>query len=269
MNKKIISFPSIYLFHGGGPYPLTEDPSQVSVRKFLKELPSKIPTPKAILLISAHWENSKVGIISKKEPNLLFDYYGFEKELYNFKYPAKNDMELVNKIVRIFEKNNIPYNLDESRDYDHGVFVPLLLMYPDAKIPVVQISLVKGLDPLTHIKIGEALASLREEEVLILGSGSSFHGFFVSNIKHNDLVKHSEIYDKYLEDACTNKIYTPDERKQKLIDWAKGPSAKWSHPREEHLLPLMVNVGSSKGGVGERIYEDYYMDFKMGAYLFK
>ena len=173
----------------------------------------------------------------------------------------------VEKISKLFEKNNINYKLDDSRDYDHGVFVPLLLMYPEANIPVVQISLLKGLDPLTHIKIGEALAPLRNEEVLILGSGSSFHGFF-ANLEQELLVKHSENFHQYLDDVCTNTKYTGSERKQKLIDWRKAPSAKWAHPREEHLLPLMVNVGATDGAVGQRIYEDYYMDFKMGAYLF-
>ncbi len=267
MNKQVKSFPSIYLFHGGGPFPLTQDPAQLSVRKFLQELPKKIPTPKTILLISAHWEGSPIRILGKKEPNLFFDYYGFPKDLYNFKYPAKNNLELVSKISQLFEKNNISYKLDDSRDYDHGVFVPLLLMYPEANIPVVQISLLKGLDPLAHIKIGEALAPLRNEEVLILGSGSSFHGFF-ANLEEKLLVKHSENFDQYLNDLCTNKKYTGEERKQKLIEWRKAHSAKLAHPREEHLMPLMVNVGAADGAVGERIYEDYYMEFKMGAYLF-
>ena len=267
MNKQFAAIPSIYLFHGGGPYPLTQEPSQRSIRKFLQELPKKIPTPKSILLVSAHWESAPIRILNKKEPKLFFDYYGFPKELYNFKYPAKNDMELVAKISKLFEENNITYKLDNDRDYDHGVFVPLLLMYPDAEIPVAQISLVKGLDPATHIKIGEALSQLRNEGVLILGSGSSFHGFFL-NVETSELAKHSENFDKYLDDVCTNKSYTPAERKKLLNEWAKGPSAKFSHPREEHLIPLMVNAGAAGGVAGERIYEDYYDAFKMGAYMF-
>lgn len=268
MNKQILNFPTVYLFHGGGPFPLTQEPSQLSIRKFLKEIPKTLPIPKTILLISAHWEASPVRILSKKEPNLYYDYYGFPKELYNFKYPIKNDLNLVDKITSIFEKNSIAYKLDDTRDYDHGVFVPLLLMYPEANIPVVQISLVKGLDVETHLKIGEALAPLRNEEVLIIGSGSSFHGFFL-DVKKKELTKHSENFDSYLEDVCLNKNYTPNERKKKLIEWKKAPSAKYAHPREEHLLPLMVNVGAAGGSVGERIYEDYYDEFKMGAYLFK
>lgn len=264
---KSSKFPTIYLFHGGGPFPLTKDPSQFSVRQFLQDLPKKIPTPKTILLISAHWESSQVRILTKQEPALYFDYYGFPKELYNFKYPAKNNLDIVNKIAKIFDENKVPYKLDGERDYDHGVFVPLLLMYPNADIPVCQISLVKGLDPLTHIKIGEMLSSLREEEVLILGSGSSFHGFFLS-VKKSELTKHSEIFDKSLDDVCTNINYSKEERKKKLIEWQKIPSAKYAHPREEHLLPLMVNVGASDGVAGERIYEDYYDNYKMGAYLF-
>lgn len=260
-------FPTIYLFHGGGPFPLTQDPSQYSVRKFLQELPKKIPRPITIILISAHWESSQIRILNKKEPNLFFDYYGFPKDLYNFKYPTKNNLGVVKKIRELFEKENIAYKLDDSRDYDHGVFVPLLLMYPDANIPVVQISLVKGLDPATHFRIGEILAPLREEGILILGSGSSFHGFFL-NLKKEDLKKHSEIFDKALDDVCTNLKYSNEERKIKLLEWAKLPSAKYAHPREEHLIPLMVNLGAADGRAGERIYEDYYDDFKMGAYLF-
>lgn len=259
--------PTIYLFHGGGPFPLTQEASQYSIRKFLQELPTKIPKPNTIILISAHWESTQVRILSKKEPNLLFDYYGFPKDLYNFKYPAKNNLDVVKKIRELFEKENITYKLDDNRDYDHGVFVPLLLMYPEANIPVVQISLVKGLDPATHFRIGQIIAPLREEGVLILGSGSSFHGFFL-NLKKDDLKKHSEIFDQALCDICTNLKYSNEERKKKILEWAKLPSAKYAHPREEHLIPLLVNLGAADGMAGERIYEDYYDDFKMGAYLF-
>jgi 4,5-DOPA dioxygenase extradiol len=153
-------FPLLYLMHGGGPLPLTSDPSQSSLQLFLKTLSSSLPIPSAILLISAHWETKKVTILTKEKPELLFDYYGFPKSEYNYKYACPNDLKLIEKIREAFKNHGIEFAEDEKRGYDHGVFVPLLLMYPKAEIPVTQISLEKSLDPEKHIKIGRIFGIL-------------------------------------------------------------------------------------------------------------
>lgn len=147
-------FPLLYIMHGGGPLPLTSDPSQQSIQLFLKTLPSSLPLPKAILMVSAHWEEKKVTILTKEKPELLFDYYGFPKSEYGYKYDCGNGGEMIGKVREAFKKNGLEFAENLKRDYDHGVFVPLLLMYPKADIPVLQISLEKSLDPLIHIKIG-------------------------------------------------------------------------------------------------------------------
>ena len=147
-------FPILYIMHGGGPMPLLSAKEQLSLQNFLKEVPKTISIPKAILVISAHWEEDITTILSKEKPDLLFDYYGFPSETYNYKYPTRNDLDIVKKISELLKKNNIPFKLDDKRDYDHGVFVPLLLMYPKADIPVLQISLNSSLNPKIHIEIG-------------------------------------------------------------------------------------------------------------------
>ena len=165
----------LYIPHGGGPLPLLSDPAHQKLISFLKEIPSTLNQPDLILVISAHWEESNPVIFGTGEIPLLYDYYGFPEEAYQIQYPAPGSEEKALDIVSVFERNGILSSLNHNRGYDHGVYVPLALMYPEANIPVIQISLLKSLDPRQHLGLGVALSPLLEENILILGSGFSFH----------------------------------------------------------------------------------------------
>lgn len=165
----------LYFSHGGGPLPLLGDPSHRAMVSFMQDLPSKIHRPQAILVISAHWEEQFPTVLGSENPPMLYDYYGFPDQAYKLSYPAKGNPELAKRIVDLLEKDGMVARFDEQRGFDHGLFIPLLLMYPEADIPVIQLSLVKGLDATTHLRIGKALKGLLSENILIIGSGFSFH----------------------------------------------------------------------------------------------
>ena len=165
----------LYISHGGGPLPLLGDEGHHEMVDCLSDLARTLEKPAAIIVISAHWEENKPTITSGATPSLIYDYYGFPNESYDIRYPAPGDPLLAHKIFRLLNGSGIEAVLDEQRGFDHGVFVPLKIMFPDADIPCVQLSLVKSLNPLEHIRIGKALAGLKDDNVLIIGSGSSFH----------------------------------------------------------------------------------------------
>jgi 4,5-DOPA dioxygenase extradiol len=176
--------PVLFIPHGGGPLPLLGDPGHQQLVDFLQGIPARIPTPAAICVISAHWEESIATITSGASPSLIYDYYGFPESAYGIQYPAPGSPSLAEEIFAAFQKNSIVANLDEQRGFDHGLFVPLKLMFPDAGIPCVQLSLLSNLNPSDHIAIGKALRPLRRENVLFIGSGFSFHNmkaFFTGN----------------------------------------------------------------------------------------
>jgi len=165
----------IYIPHGGGPWPLLGEPRHKDLIAFLEKVPSLLVKPSAILVISAHWEEKRPTVTSGSTPSLFYDYYGFPEESYKITYPAPGDPALADRIVKVLEKHGIPADFDNQRGFDHGVFVPLKIMYPQATVPCVQLSLLSSLNPAEHIRIGRALASLQEKNLLIIGSGASFH----------------------------------------------------------------------------------------------
>ncbi|MDC7127274.1 MAG: class III extradiol ring-cleavage dioxygenase, partial [Spirochaetales bacterium] len=149
----------IYISHGGGPMPVLGDHSHRKMVQFLKGLSEKLPRPDEVLVISAHWESEVPTIYNAANQKLLFDYFGFPAESYEIEYPTKENGDLVSLIESSFKEKNIDYKIDTTRGIDHGVFIPLMLMYPDGNLPVTQLSLVKGLNPKTHIELGKALQS--------------------------------------------------------------------------------------------------------------
>ncbi len=220
------------------------DASHKKMHEFLKAITPTFGEPSAILLISAHWEEPIVTITSQATPPLIYDYYGFPEESYQIKYPAPGNPALAKIVFRLLQESGIEARLDDHRGFDHGLFVPLKIMYPDAQIPCIQLSLVSGLDPATHIRIGNALAELRSENVLIIGSGFSFHNlraFFSSNRELPD--PQNEAFQQWLLETCTDINLSRDEREKRLIEWEKAPFAIYCHPREEHLVPLHVCIG--------------------------
>ncbi|MGK2848480.1 MAG: DODA-type extradiol aromatic ring-opening family dioxygenase [Minisyncoccota bacterium] len=258
----------IYLSHGGGPLPLLGDPGHHAMVEFMKSLPSKIRKPDAILVISAHWEERKVTLLGAEHPTLLFDYYGFPPETYTLTYPAPNDTTLVKKITTLLANNNIPSDIDMKRGFDHGTFIPLKLMYPNADIPTLQLSLLHNLDPVEHIVLGNALRGLLEDNILIIGSGFSFHNqraFFKQVIDAPD--PDNEAFQNWLIDTCTD-AHTQSEREQLLIDWEQAPSARYCHPREEHLLPLHVCVGITEHPA-KLVFNDRILSKRSVAFLWQ
>jgi len=250
-------FPVIFVTHGAGPMMFLDSPPLPIFGEVGKNSPAAhwfrqlskqlaLPSlPKAILVITAHWETSNIVHISAQEKHtqLLYDYSGFPSEAYQLKYNPPGDINLSKRIKLLLEQNGISAKLDDKRNFDHGVFIPLKLIYPDANIPVVSISVLRNFSPSEHLAIGKALAPLRKEEILIIGSGSSIHGFDVTEKQANAFVNE-------LTKVLTQ--YDEHEREQVLLNWDKVlPYARMNHPREEHFIPLHVIVGAAGSDRGQ------------------
>lgn len=227
---------ALFVSHGGGPMPLLHDPSHDQMVSTLSELSTQIKQPKAIIVVSAHWEAEPIAITAHASPGLLYDYYGFPAASYQFAYPAPGHQKLAQSIHKQLQAEGLQASLDERRDWDHGVFVPLLLLFPDANIPVVQVSLHPSLNIETHIRLGEALASLINEHTLLVGSGFSFHNMraFFSPLSSEDQ-QQNRAFESWIHDTVTQPFSANPWQ-----HWASAPGARYCHPREEHLLPLTV-----------------------------
>jgi aromatic ring-opening dioxygenase catalytic subunit (LigB family) len=250
----------------GSPKGMLSDSTLSQSLRSTSELLSKPPT--AILLVSAHWETGpELAVTSSPRPSLVFDYSGFPPETYEYKYPCRGDPELAQRTVELLNAAGHACQPDEERGYDHGVFVPLMLAFPDADVPVVALSLHKSLDPAMHLSIGRALSPLRDDGVLILGSGLSFHNMaafsFSGNSKSGDAK--GERWDSALNAAVTAE---PAVREAALTKWAELPDARASHPREEHLLPLLVVAGAGGEDLGQNTFRDRYMGVIVSNFRF-
>ncbi|WP_353571198.1 class III extradiol ring-cleavage dioxygenase [Candidatus Albibeggiatoa sp. nov. BB20] len=250
----------LYIPHGGGPLPLLKmgkKPHQAMI-DFLQGISTGLKKPEAILVISAHWEARLPTITSGVQPDLVYDYYGFPPEAYDITYPATGQPELATKVYQLLQTHHIEAKLDAQRGFDHGLFVPLKIMYPDADIPCIQLSLVAGLDPKQHIEIGQALAKLQHENILIIGSGFSFHNIqAMLDANSPELVnEQNEAFHDWLVNVCTNTDLSETERAQKLIDWENAPFAHICHPRAEHLIPLHLCMGLSNNRAAQVVFDD-------------
>ncbi|MDD3814984.1 MAG: class III extradiol ring-cleavage dioxygenase [Desulfocapsaceae bacterium] len=243
-NPDVPASSVLYIFHGGGPLPLLGEPSHQEMVAGLQHIATLLAKPSAIIVISAHWEEEQATVTSGANPGLLYDYSGFPQESYEIQYPAPGAPRLARKIYNVLNRSGMKANLTEDRGFDHGVFIPLKIMYPAADIPCVQLSLLNSLNPTEHIQIGKALAGLQEENVLILGSGFSFHNlraFFSPSTEAIQSMNKS--FEQWLIETCSNHNLSEAEREQRLINWESAPAARFCHPREEHLLPLHVCYG--------------------------
>ena len=210
--------------------------------------------PRAILVVSAHWETPRPTVMTSARPPLLFDYYGFPEHTYRLEYPAPGSPELAARVRALLASAGIAADEDAQRGFDHGVFVPFLLMFPDADIPVVQLSLRADLDADAHLAIGRALAPLRDEGVLIVGSGMSYHNLRRFWSTDAEDVNAAERFDAWLTAAVETR--DADARDADLTAWDRAPGARTAHPRSEHLLPLMVVAGAAGEDAGRRTYSD-------------
>jgi len=249
--------PTLFIPHGGGPCFFMPNPPDHphlwdGMAAYLRGIAASLPErPRAILIVSGHWEAPQVTVNRAAQPGMLFDYYGFPAHTYQLRYPAPGSPALAGRIVSLLSEAGMPSAAEDRRGYDHGVFVPLLLMFPEADIPVVQVSLLAGLDPAAHLAMGHALAPLRDEGVLIVGSGMSYHNMhaFMANAHVPDIP--SRQFDQWLADALAD----PARRARDLARWAVAPGGRQSHPREEHLLPLMVAAGAAGTDAGRHTFQ--------------
>ncbi len=261
--------PTLFVPHGAGPcFFMDWNPPDAwhRTRDFLEGIAATLPArPQAIVLVSGHWMGAEFTVTSNARPSLIYDYHGFPAHTYELRYPAPGEPQLASRIVDLLKQHQIPAAEDPSRGLDHGVFIPLKLMFPDADIPVVQLSLRYDLDPTAHLQAGQALASLRDEGVLIVGSGMSFHN--MRGYGDPQFGPISDQFDRWLVDAVTAP---QPQRQQALIDWAGAPGARLSHPprAEEHLLPLMLAAGAASIDHGEHIFSDRVMEVTLSAFRF-
>jgi len=234
----------LYLSHGGGPLPLLGDPAHQQMVDTLAQIAKLLPKPKVIVVFSAHWEADEVTITHSEKPELIYDYSGFPDAAYDLSYPASGQPKLAEKVRNAFEKAGIRAHLDENRGFDHGLFVPLTLLFPQANIPCIQVSLLKNLSAKQHLALGEALKGLFDDETLVIGSGFSFHNMraFFAKESAESTVK-NRAFEQWLQQTCSDEGITEAERYQRLKDWESAPHARYCHPREEHLLPLHVCYG--------------------------
>ena len=223
--------------------PLLGDPRHAELVKHLKQLPALIAKPSAILVISAHWEEDIPTLTAGASPPLFYDYYNFPAESYQISYPAPGAPELTTRISGLLQQQGIA-NRMQDRGFDHGVFVPLKIMYPDAEIPCIQLSLMHNLDAAAHIQLGEALRELNHEGLLVLGSGFSFHNIPAFRAPATAQSQQmNEDFERWLIDTMCNSDISEAQRKERLIHWSEAPFARFAQPREEHLLPLHVCYG--------------------------
>jgi aromatic ring-opening dioxygenase catalytic subunit (LigB family) len=244
------SMPALYVPHGGGPAFFMDGAMGDLFRpmaEFLATVDTLLPTtPTALLVVTAHWEAPVTTVTGGAHPDLVYDYFGFPPETYRLTYSAPGAPDVAAAAADLLRRSDIDVAIDPAHGWDHGVFIPLKVMYPEAGIPVVAMSLKAGLDADEHADIGAALRPLRDEGVLIVGSGMSYH-----NLGVVDGTEASTEFHRWLDTALAGDA---TRRRSHLAAWASAPSGRASHPREEHLLPLMVASGAGGDLMATKIW---------------
>ncbi len=259
--------PTYFISHGGGPWPyIPEMKAQFAkTADWLSNLPKTLPErPKAILSISGHWETDEFMVSSAEHPPMVYDYGGFPEHTYHVKYAAPGSPLLAKRVQELLAQAGIKNGNDPDRGFDHGTFVPLVLMYPDADIPVVSMSIKKNYSPEDHIKLGKALQPLRDEGILIIGSGLSYHNMRGFGSASAEGV--SKLFGRWLGETVA--LPDEEERAKALRDWEKAPAARHAHPREDHLVPLMAVAGAAGADRGSTIFVDHVFGVDMASYVF-
>jgi aromatic ring-opening dioxygenase catalytic subunit (LigB family) len=240
----MMTMPVYFISHGGGPWPWVEQwkPMYTKLHESLQHLPAQLPaTPKAVLMVSAHWITDEITVSTAAQPGMLYDYYGFPEHTYTVQYPAPGDPTLAASVQTLLQAGGIPVAQDAERGFDHGAFVPMAVAFPQATIPMVQLSIRKDYDPAFHLQLGQLLAPLREEGVLIIGSGLSYHNLRLLDERG---AQPSAQFDAWLQHTIVDS--NPEQRATGLLHWEQAPSARLAHAHEDHLIPLMVAVGAAQ-----------------------
>lgn len=261
--------PTFFLSHGGGPWPYMDGEFRqrfTALEASLQALPGQLPErPQAVLMVSGHWESDVFEVMGAAHPAMLYDYGGFPPHTYQVRYAAPGAPVLAQHVADLIEQAGLPSRLDTQRGFDHGAFAPMAIMYPDADMPLVQLSLRHGEDPGLHLQLGRALASLRDEGVLIVGSGLSYH-----NLRSFDArgALASRQFDQWLQ--TTLMLPTTELRGAALKAWDQAPAARQAHPQADHLIPLMVAAGAAEGEPGTCIYreEDFFGGLTVSSFRF-
>jgi len=214
-------------------------------------------------VVSAHWTEDEVAVSAHPLPPLIYDFSGFPEHTYRLAYPVSGSEALAERVRQRLTEGGVPCRVDKDRGLDHGAFIPLMLMFPKADVPVCQLSLQARLDPGEHLAVGHALAALRDEGVLIIGSGASYHNLRKA---FDAATAISEAFDAWLTEALCSR--TAGGREGRLIDWESAPCARDAHPTEEHLLPLMVVAGASAADAAERVYSQVILGARLSAFRF-
>ena len=251
--------PTFFISHGGGPWPWMKEAMGHTYDRLEQSLAGLLAQaggpPRAILMVSAHWEEPEFTVMAAERPGMIYDYGGFPEHTYHVHYASPGDPALARRVVELLQGAGTAVHADAERGYDHGMFSPMAAIRPQADVPVVQLSLKRGLDPLEHLIAGRALAPLRDEGVVIIGSGLSWHNLRAFGPQSR---VPSAAFDGWLLQALSRP--TAVEREQALVEWESAPVARIAHPREEHLLPLMVAAGAAEGDEAVRNYhEDEFM----------
>lgn len=263
------TMPTLFVPHGAGPcFFMDWNPPTAwnAMADFLKGLAATLPArPTAIVLVSGHWLQSTFSVTTAARPTLIYDYHGFPPHTYELRYPAPGDPALASRIAGLLDGAALGGREDAQRGFDHGMFIPLKLMFPDADIPVVQLSLRSDLDPRAHIEAGRALQALRGEGVLIVGSGMSFH-----NMRGYGDPRFAPISDEFDHWLTAAVELPPGERDRALQRWEDAPAARLCHPprAEEHLIPLLVAAGAAGDSNGRKVFSDRVMHTTLSAYRF-
>lgn len=261
--------PTFFVPHGAGPcFFMDWNPPDAwdRMEAFLRGIRDTLPEqPKAILLVSAHWLEPVFSTTSGEQPDLIYDYYNFPPHTYELTYPAPGQPALAQRVVELLQQAGLPAATDAGRGFDHGMFIPLKLMFPEAEIPVVQLSLRQDLDAEAHLQAGRALQSLRDEGVLIVGSGMSFH-----NMRGYRDPRFGPISDEFDVWLAQTVEADPAVRWQALARWDQAPRARECHPdrQEEHLLPLMLAAGAAGDDQGQHVFVDRVLETSLSGYRF-
>jgi aromatic ring-opening dioxygenase catalytic subunit (LigB family) len=261
--------PTYFLSHGGGPWPYMEG----GMRRRFDQLEASLlalrrewgDAPRAVLVISGHWETEEFSVSSAAYPGMVFDYYGFPEHLYRIKYDAPGSPELAMRLRAMLQAGGFACDSDGERGFDHGTFSLMQPIYPDGDMPIVQLSVKRDLDPHAHLSIGRLLAPLRDEGVVIIGSGSSFHNL---GLRGPAAAEPSRRFDAWLQQTLLQS--QPTERLRRVANWSTAPDARIAHPREDHLIPLMVALGAAEEEEAALIYHqgDFMGSWTLSSFRF-
>lgn len=267
MPPRSVRQPTLFIPHGGGPcFFMDWNPPDawLGLQRFLESLAHTLPAaPDAVVVVSAHWEAADFTVNTGANPPLLYDYYGFPAHTYALRYAAPGAPALAGRVADLLGAAGLSVRSDRTRGFDHGVFIPFKLIFAHAEVPIVQLSLREGLDPATHLAAGRALAPLRDDNVLIVGSGMSYHNLRAFGAAGAEAAQR---FDGWLRAAVSQGDV--HARSTALCNWQQAPAARAAHPREEHLLPLMVAAGAGGDDAGRIVFNESVLGMPLSACRF-